>query len=183
MKLLYRLLPAAATCLVLCSCVVTSEHPLVGPDSTTVDPKLVGVWHTKEKNDQIDTFSIKDAHTMRVVEKEAGKPAKTHFFTIASINGENYMQLLNYDESTPGYLFVRYRIIPGRGVVTTWVMDSTKVAALVRLGALNGKVLKTYGEDVDVKLIGDGADLARFLSTHSPDALFRDEGGNLYRLR
>jgi len=57
------------------------------------------------------------------------------------------------------------------------------VAALVRSGALKGKVLKTYGDDVDVELTGDGAELARFLGTHSPDALFRDNGGNLYRLR
>jgi len=156
---------------------------LAGPDSAQIDPQLVGVWHTKEENDEVYTFSIRDAHTMRVVEKEAAKPAKTHFFTIAAINGESYMQFLDYDESTPGYLFVRYRMIPGRGVVTTWIMDSKKVAALVRSGALKGKVLKTYGDDVDVELTGDGAELARFLGTHSPDALFRDNGGNLYRLR
>jgi len=183
MKLLYRLLSAAAACLILCSCVVTSEQPLAGPESGQIDPQLVGVWHTKEQNDETYTFSIKNAHTMRVAEKEVGKPAKTHYFSIAVIKGESYMQFLDYDESTPGYLFVRYRMIPGRGVATTWIMDSKKAAALVRSGVLKGKVLKTYGDDVDVKLTGDGAELARFLGTHDPDALFRDAGGNLYRLR
>jgi hypothetical protein len=183
MKLLYRLLPIAAASLVLCSCVVTSEHPLAEPESGQTDTQLVGVWHTKEANDESYAFSVKNAHTMRVVEKEAGKPAKTHDFTIAVINGESYMQFLDYDESTPGYLFVRYRMITGRGVVTTWIMDSKKAAALVRSGALKGRMLKTYGDDVDVKLTGDGAELARFLGTHGPDALFRDESGNLYRLR
>ena len=184
MKLLYRLLPAAAACLILCSCVVTSEKPLAGPESGQIDPQLVGVWHTKEKNDETYTFSIRDEHTMRVVEKEAGKPAKTHdFFDRGDQWRDCYMQFLDYDESSPGYLFVRYRMISGRGVVTTWIMDSQKAAVLVRSGALKGKVLKTYGDDVDVKLTGDGAELGRFLSTHSLDALFRDAGGNLYRLR
>jgi len=183
MKLTSHLPLVAAACLILCSCVVTSEQPLVSPKQGRIDPQLVGEWHTKQENDEVYTFSILNAHTMRVVDKEAGKPAKTNDFTIAVIGGESYMQFLNYDDSTPGYLFIRYRMIPGRGVVTTWAMDSNKTAAFVRSGALKGKVLKTSGDDVDVKLTGDSADLASFLATHGPDAVLRDEGGKLYRER
>jgi hypothetical protein len=189
MKLLFRLVPALAVGLALSSCVVDSDHPLISPAVAQPDPQLVGTWHTKAKVDEIITFSIKNAHWMHVEDVKAGKPAETHDFTVAVINGERYMQFHHYDESMPEYAFLRYRMIAGRGVMTTWSMDSDKAARLVRAGALKGVVHQTSSKgspkwtNVDVTLTAGSPALAKFLGEDGPHTLFSNEGSNLYRLR
>jgi hypothetical protein len=181
MKLLFRLVSAAAACLVLTSCVVTSENPIAGPEASCSDPELVGTWHSKDKDDEIVVFSVKNAHRMHVLDGSTGKPTQAHDFSVAVIDGEKYMQFHDYDETLPGFTFVRYRMIQGRGVMTTWLMDTKKAAKLVQSGALKGVVQKNTGTDIDVRLICTATELAEFLHIHGPDTLFSDKGSNLYR--
>jgi hypothetical protein len=179
-----------AACLLLTSCVVTSDHPLSSPETSQPDPGLIGTWGDKGENDDVYVFTIKNGHWMHYEQRKDGKRQMACDFFVTSLDGRTYMNLLDLDKNYPGYTVIRYEILTGRGVLMSWGIDQDKAAAAVRAGRLKGTVYVNKGmlgqpphHDVDVRLKADSDTLAAFIRDEGVGTLFADKNNDLYRLR
>jgi hypothetical protein len=172
------------------ACVVITKHPLSSPTTAQPDPELVGTWHERGNTDELDIFSIKNAHWMHLEIRKAHQPAENHDFFVSVVDNERYMNIPDVVKEMPGYTIVRYRTIAGRGIMTTWGIDQDKAAKCVRAGLLEGRVStnsptnsKPAHPDVDVTLSGNSKSLADFIQQRGISVLFSDKGSTLCRIR
>lgn len=185
-----------ALCLLLSSCVVTSDNPLSPPETAKPDRMLLGRWQSKDSPDEINIFTIKDEHWMHLEVRKKNQPSESYdlFPTIVGNNQFlNVIELGTDDKGHPtkmGYFIVRYEISPDY-VFSTWMMDQDKAAALVRAGKLKGivhqdKNASMVGQpphpDVDVTLQDTGENIAKFIQRHGVKALFSDKPGVMSRI-
>lgn len=188
-----------ALCLLLTSCVVTSDNPLSPPETAKPDVKLLGKWQSKDDADEIYFFTIKDAHWMHLEVQKKDHPSDSYdlFPTIVG-NHEflNVIQLVKDDKGNitkQGYYIVLYDISPDR-VLSTRLMDQDKAAALVKAGKLKG-IVKQNGDtssqsplapshtDVDVTLQSTGADLVAFIEKSGTKSLFSDKPSTMVPIK
>jgi len=196
-KTLLSLTLGAALCLLLTSCVVTSDNPLSSPDHARADQALVGDWFAKKDQDTFH-FSVKNDHWMHVIitHKQPGmldqKPEEYDFF--ATMIGNNTflnVEMAGKDDQghpTKSYVFVRYSISPDH-VLQRWMMSRDAAAAAVRAGKLKGTVHQDknppmVGEpphpDVDVTLQDTSANIVKFIQCADVTALFSEKMDSLY---
>jgi hypothetical protein len=187
----------AAVCLLLTSCVVTSDNPLGSPESAQIDPRLLGDWVAK--NGDIVHFSAKDAHWMiaittpKMPESPESSPANNKkpepdLFFVTTISDDTY---LNMQSASGGskitYSLYRYTITPDQ-TLHMWGMSQDEMATAVRAGKLKGTVREqgTTGKpphtDVDVYLTDSSANLVKFISRHDPADIFDHETDSLWKV-
>ncbi len=183
-----------ALCLVLTSCMVTSDNSLSPPETAKPDIKLLGKWQTKD-DDDVYCFTIKDEHWMHLEVLKKNQPSDSYDLFPTTIGKQkflNVIQLVKDDKgeiTRQGYYIVLYNISPDH-VLTTRIMDQDKAAALVKAGKLKG-IVKRNGDsstanplapsqpDVDVTLQDSGADLVKFIEKSGTKSLFRDKPGTM----
>jgi hypothetical protein len=196
----------AALCLLLTSCVVTSDNPLSSPDTARADQRLVGDWLGKQDQETFH-FTMKKGSWMHVVitQKETGtgnrpsminrKPEEYDFFPTV-IGGNTFLNvvLVGQDDQGPpskAFVFVRYTI-SGNGMLQMWRMSQDLAAAAVRAGKLRGTVHQDkspmmVGEpphpDMDVALQDTSANIVKFIQNSNVDTLFSDKMEPLYPVK
>jgi hypothetical protein len=186
-----------ALCLLLTSCVVTSDNPLSPPDTARVDQALVGNWFGKKDQDTFH-FSVTNAPWMHVVitHKQADqKPDEYDFFpTVIGKNTFLNVVLVGKDDNghtNKAYVFVRYTIDRNR-VLQMWRMSQDAAAAAVRAGKLKGTVHQDKNPmmvgdpphpDVDVTLQDTSANMVKYIQDANLTALFSDKMEPLYRVK
>ena len=186
-----------ALCLLLTSCVVTSDNPLSSPDTAHVDQALVGDWFGKKDQDTFH-FSVTNVPWMHVVitHKQADqKPDEYDFFpTVIGNNTFLNVVLIGKDDQghpTKSYVFVRY-LISSDHVLRRWMMSRDAMAAAVRAGRLKGTVHQDKNPmmvgdpphpDVDVTLQDTSVNMVKFILGVDLTALFNDKMEPLYRVK
>jgi hypothetical protein len=176
----------AALCLLLTSCVVTSENPLGSPESAQIDQRLLGDWIAQ--NGDIVHFSAKDAHWMEAVttpkgpdSSSANKKSESNLFFVTTIGDDTYLNMRSVGEgSRASYSLFRYTINPDQ-TLHMWGLSQDEMAAAVRAGKLKGTVRehRTTGHpphtDIDVYLTDSSEHLMKFISRHDPTDIFDAE--------
>jgi len=177
----------AALCLLLTSCIVTSENPLGSPESAQIDQRLLGDWVAQ--NGDIVHFSAKDAHWMvsvttpKMPDNSAAnnKPEPSLFF-VTTIGDDTYLNMRSLGEGSKkaSYTLYRYTITSDQ-TLHMWAMSQDEMAAAVRSGKLKGTVREqgTAGKpphtDVDVYLTDSTEHLVKFILRHDPTDIFDAE--------
>ena len=182
-------------CLLLTSCVTTSEYPLSSPEMAQPDPKLVGTWHEKSDNDETFEFTVKDAHWMHIKGRKKDKPGDSYDTFVTVIDGNRYLnvRLLGKDEQghPPKKEFFLFRYEVAGHVLTTWDIDQDKADEAVRTGKLKGtirqdknamKVGNPPHPDFDVLLQDSGVNMVKFIQHARPKALFSDKASEMVRV-
>ena len=192
----YLPLVGSILCLLLSSCVATSENPLSSPETAQPDPKLVGTWHEKGDPDPNETyeFTVKDAHWMHVEDREKDKPPESYDMFVTVIDGNRFLNVRHVGLDEQGHPFkkeffiMRYEVTSH--VFSTWMLDQDKAAEDVRSGKLKGTIHQnqsTVGNpphpDVDVFLQDSGTNLVKFIHENGPKALFSEKPGKMLRVQ
>jgi len=190
----YLPLAGSILCLLLSSCVATSENPLSSPETAQPDPKLVGTWHEKCDADETFEFTVKDVHWMHVEDRKKDKPAEFYDLFITVIDGNRFLNVRHVGLDEQGhpfkkeYFVMRYEVTDH--VFSTWMLDQDKAAEAVRSRKLKGRVHQnqsTVGNpphpDVDVFLQDSGANVAKFIHDNGPRALFTDKPSEMVRVK
>jgi hypothetical protein len=184
-----------ALCLLLTSCVVTSDNPLSPPETAKPDVKLLGKWQSKDDPDEVDFFTIKNEHWMHLEIQKKDRPSDSYDLFPTIIGKQkflNVIQLVKDDKGNitrQGYYIVLYDISPDH-VLSTRLMDQDKAAALVKSGKLKGIVkqngdssssspLRSSHPDVDITLQSTGADLIKFIQNSGTEAFFSDKASTM----
>lgn len=193
MKKYLPLVLGSVFCLLLSSCVATSENPLSSPETAQPDPKLVGIWHEKGDSDETYEFTVKDAHWMHVEDRKKDKPSESYDMFVTVIDGNCFLNARHVGLDEQGhpfkkeYFIMRYEVTSH--VFSTWMLDQDKAADSVRSGKLKGTIHEnqsTVGNpphpDVDVFMQDSGANLVKFIQHNGPKALFSDKPGVMLRV-
>ncbi|MCE0484166.1 MAG: hypothetical protein LV479_08015 [Methylacidiphilales bacterium] len=198
MKTLSRLASGALLCLLLTSCVVTSDNPLSSPETAKPDPRLVGDWFTKAEGD-VFHFTITHGAWMHVVitskaDNRPGmidrKPEEYDFFPTV-IGNETFLNVRLIDKDKQGhplktYTFLRYSISPDR-ILRMEMISQDAVAEAVRAGKLKGTIHQDKNPlmvgqpahpDIDVTLHDSTSRLFAFLRDSNRDTLFSGNKDN-----
>jgi hypothetical protein len=186
-----------ALCLLLTSCIVTSDNPLSSPDTARADQALLGDWLGKK--DQVTFhFSLKKGPWMHVeiIPAKAGDKEDSYDLFPTVIGNTTFLNVVmigkdDHGHPTKAYVFVRYSISPDH-VLQMWMMSQDAAAAAVRAEKLKGIVHQdkhplTVGQpphpDVDVTLQDTGANIVKFIQSADVTALFSEEREPLYRVK
>jgi len=195
MKTSSLLVPGALLCLLLTSCVTTSDNPLSSPDAAQPDPKLIGTWHEKGDNDETMEFTIKDAHWMHVEDRKKDKPSESFDLFVTLIDGHRFLNVIHVGNDEQGHPFkkeffiIRYEA--ANKLFTMWLIDQDKAATAVRAGKLKGTIREDKNgmmtgnpphHDFDVELQDSGENMVHFLQHEGPKALFSDKPSEMIRV-
>ena len=195
MKTLFPLVVGLFLCLLLTSCITTSENPLSSPETAQPDPKLVGSWHEKGDTDETLEFTTKGAHGMHLEDRKKNKPPESYDMFVTVIDGNRFLNVQYFDKDDKGhaakcgYYIVHYKV-SGR-ILSTWWLDQDKTAEVVRTGKLKGifqqdKNPMMIGNpphpDVNVTLQDSGANMVKFIRNAGPKALFSDKADEMFRV-
>ncbi len=195
MKQHLRLALGLIVCVLLSSCVVTSDNPLAPPETAKADPRLIGDWF--EKKDQ-DTYriTVKSAPWMHVdvIPSNPRDKRDSYDFYPTTIGKNSYLNvvLIGDDKAHPSkaYTFIRYTI-SDNSVLHLWTISQDATAAAVRAGKLRGIVRQDKDAimegnpphpDVDVALTDASATLAKFVEDSNATELFNDKMEPLERI-
>jgi hypothetical protein len=196
MKTPFPLALGSALCLLLTSCVVTSENPLSSPHTAHADQQFVGDWFGK-KDLNTFRFTLTKAPWMHVeiIPAKAGEKTDSYDFFPTVIGNNTFLNvvLIGKDDQghpTKAYVFVRYSI-SGNRVLQMWRMSQDAAAAAVRAGKLTGIVDQDKNPmmvgqpphpEVDVTLHDTGSKIVKFIQNSGVDELFSDTMEPLYRV-
>jgi len=180
-------------CLLLTSCVTTSEYPLSSPGTAQPDLKLVGTWHEKGDNDETYEFTVKDAHWMHIENRKEDKPPESYDMFVTVIDGNRFLNVRHVGNDEQGHPFkkeffiLRYEVTDH--VLSTWMLDQDKAAAAVRSGKLKGTIHQNQSmvgnpprPDVDVFLQDSGENMVKFIHENGPKALLSDKADKMLRV-
>jgi hypothetical protein len=190
MKNFLPLVLGSIACLLLTSCVTTSENPLSSPETAQPDPKLVGTWHNNGDADESFVLTVKDAHWMHIENRKKDKPTESYDMFVTVIDGHRFLnvrQLGNDEQGHPfkkEFFLIRYQVTDH--VLSTWFMDQDKADEAVRSGKLKGTIHPgknptMAGPDEDVVLQDSGANIVKFIQHGGPKALFSDDASEMIR--
>lgn len=185
-----------ALCLLLSSCIVTSENPLSTPANAEADPKLLGDWYGK-KEQNLFRFTMRKSPWMHVdiISSKPGDKMDSYDFYPTTIGNNNYLNVVitgkdDDGKPTKAYTFIRYTISHGRAL-QMWKISQDVTAAAVKAGKLKGTVHQDKSPmmvgtpprpDVDVSLTGSTASLAKYVRNADVSTLFSDKMEPLYRV-
>jgi hypothetical protein len=196
MKTPLSLALGSALCLLLTSCVVTSDNPLSSPDAAHADQALVGDWLGKKDQDTFH-FSVKNGPWMHVeiIPAKAGDKGDSYDLFPTVIGNTTFLNVVmigkdDQGHPTKSYVFVRY-LISSDNVLQMWMMSQDAAAAAVRAGKLKGIVHQDKSlmvgqpphPDVDVTLLDTSANIVKFIQSADVTALFSEEREPLYRVK
>src|SRR5579859_3972891 len=128
MKKVLSLSTVPILCLLLTSCVVTSDNPLSAPEKAKPDPALVGQWQNKDDPSETYVFSIKDEHWMHIEDRKKDHPPESYDFFTTKVGENTFLNVIHLgkdDQGQPtheGYFIVRYRVSADH-VLTTFYID------------------------------------------------------------
>ena len=197
MKTPLSLALGSALCLLLTSCVVTSDNPLSSLETAHADQALISDWFAKKDQDTY-RFSVISASRMHVVisHKQADQKPDVYDFFPTTIGNNNFLNVeMNgkNDQGSPtkSYVFVRYTISPSH-VLQRWLMSRDAAAAAVRAGKLKGTVHQDKNPtiigdpphpDVDVTLTDTTENIVNFIQKSDVTALFSEKMEPLDRVK
>ena len=206
MKTFLRFLIGSALCVLLTSCVVTSDNPLSPAETAHADLALLGDWYSKKDQDTYH-YTLSSASWMHVVithkQTDTGnkpgmidlKPDEYDFYPTTIGNATYLNVVLNGKDDqghpTKSYVFVRYTITTDH-VLVRWMMSRDVLAATVRAGKLKGKVHQDKNPtmvgnppqpDIDVNLTDTGENITKFILNSDVYKLFSDQMEPLERVK
>ena len=185
-----------ALCLLLSSCIVTSDNPLGSVDNAEADSRLLGDWYGKKEQNMF-RFTMKKGPWMHVdiISSKPGDKMDSYDFYPTTIGKNTYLNVVitgkdDQDKPTKAYTFVRYTITRNR-VLQMWRISQDVTAAAVRAEKLKGTVHQDKNPmmvgtpprpDVDVSLTDSTTTLAKFVRNADVSTLFSDKMEALYRV-
>jgi hypothetical protein len=180
MKPLLHLALGAALCVLLSSCVPTSENPLSPASSARADKALVGDW--LDKNDQeIYRITVKKGPWMHVdIFIKSGTKTDSYDFFSTTIGTNKFANVVISGKDEHGrpiqaYTFIRY-VIFGKQVLKMSSMSPHETAISVRAGLLKGAVHEDKNSsNPDVSLADTSEKLAKFIQGADATKLFTNE--------
>jgi hypothetical protein len=165
---------AASLCLLLSSCVATSDNPLSPPETAHADPALLGNW-LNTVDQETYRITAKQGPWMHVdVIAKTGAKMDSYDFYATTIGKNSFANVADPNGSkAKAYTFIRYSL-SGKSTLTIWSMSSEVCAAAIKSGKLKG----TIGEDKDpdVHLTNSSAELTQFIQNSNLDHLFANKG-------
>lgn len=194
-----RLLPAllAAAALLLAGCLPESKNPLSTPKTSTIDPRLEGIYvqRREKKDDDLNGWHFHYRETsangrtivtpwLEVLNVEHRKSGALHSDAYRAltthIGMQDYISFIPSGETTVVYSFARYEV-NWSGDIRIWLINTDALADAVKSGKLHGKV-KGNGNTKDVLLTDSTDRLAAFVAASDPTKLFTGKPLILYRL-
>jgi hypothetical protein len=174
-----RKLIAFKVCICICltflcsSCEVLFTNPIVKPNGSKPDKRLVGKWYSEEETDKNRfveiTLDSKSQMNLTSPDKDTGKPVSAGKIFTEKIGRNQYLILIPNEEKNEGYLITRYKIENDELVV--WLLDSDKTADVVRQGKLKGSV--GGGRAGTIKITDSAENIKTFLESAQGDSFFK----------
>lgn len=194
-----RIIPAllAAVSLLLAGCLPESKNPLSTPATSTIDPRLEGIYVQRREKGDDDLngwhFHYRETNAngritvtpwlevLNVEHRKGGALKGDAYRALTThIGMQDYLSFIQLGGTTALYSFARYEV-SWSGDIRVWLVNTEALAQAVKTGKLHGKVKTSkLGQDV---LITDSTErLAAFVAASDPTKLFNGKPLILYRL-
>ena len=191
-----RFLPTllATAALLLAGCLPESKYPLSTPATSTIDPRLEGIYGARreKKDDELAGWHF---HYRGVKAGADGQVRSTPFLEVLNVghvrdgglkgdayhaftthlNGHDYISFVELGSGVAQgkasfYSFARYEV-SWTGDLRVWLANSSVLAEAIKTGKLHGTVKHhRFGDDI---YIADSTDhLAAFVTASDPGKLF-----------
>ena len=193
----------AAITLVLTGCLPESKNPLSTPATSTIDPRLEGIYVTKrdKSSDDLEGWHfhyraakaaggyVHPTPSLEVLsvthERDGGLKGAAYHALTTHLGGRDYISFVEMgsgaqkDKASP-YSFARYEV-DWSGTLRVWLANPAALASAIKGGKLHGTVAHhKLGDDIYIADSTQG--LAAFVAASDPNVLFSGKPLVFYRL-
>ncbi|MEI9896896.1 MAG: hypothetical protein WDN28_24325 [Chthoniobacter sp.] len=199
-----RLLPAllAAATLLFAGCLPESKNPLSTPATSTIDPRLEGIYVARrdKKDDDLAGwhFHYRGAkaagqgparatpwlEVLDIEHRQDGALKGNAYRVLTThLGGHDYMSFIvvggDRNQYATQYSFARYEV-SWTGDIRIWLVNSDVLTQAIQSGKLRGTVKTSHGKDI--LLTDSTAHLAAFVAASDPSVLFSGKPLALHRV-